>query len=111
MNVFAAPGGFILVARGMYELVGSDAELSAVLVTRSIMCAARRLQRHPQTGVGERRQGSCDERGDATGDAAAIGLAKRYAMNTAPRSYSRHSTATRNIGPMTRHRCTLLAPE
>jgi Zn-dependent protease with chaperone function len=31
VNAFAAPGGFILVTRGMYELVSSDSELAAVL--------------------------------------------------------------------------------
>ena len=31
VNAYAAPGGFILVARGLYELLSSDAELAAVL--------------------------------------------------------------------------------
>jgi hypothetical protein len=31
VNAYAAPGGFILVARGMYELLSSDAEVAAVL--------------------------------------------------------------------------------
>lgn len=30
-NAYAAPGGYILVTRGLYQLVGSDAELAAVL--------------------------------------------------------------------------------
>jgi len=31
VNAFAAPGGFILVTRGLYELLSSDSELAAVL--------------------------------------------------------------------------------
>ena len=31
INAFAAPGGYILVTRGMYELIASDSELAAVL--------------------------------------------------------------------------------
>jgi hypothetical protein len=31
VNAYAAPGGFILVARGLYELLGSDSEVAAVL--------------------------------------------------------------------------------
>jgi uncharacterized protein YgiM (DUF1202 family) len=31
VNAYAAPGGFILVARGLYELLSSDSEIAAVL--------------------------------------------------------------------------------
>jgi Zn-dependent protease with chaperone function len=31
VNAYAAPGGFVLVARGLYELLGSDSEVAAVL--------------------------------------------------------------------------------
>jgi hypothetical protein len=31
VNAYAAPGGFILVARGLYELLSSDSEVAAVL--------------------------------------------------------------------------------
>ncbi len=31
VNAFAAPGGFVLVTRGLYELLSSDSELAAVL--------------------------------------------------------------------------------
>ncbi|MDR7099247.1 Zn-dependent protease with chaperone function [Lysobacter niabensis] len=31
INAFAAPGGYVLVTRGMYELAGSDEELAGVL--------------------------------------------------------------------------------
>lgn len=30
-NAFAAPGGYVMVTRGLYELVGNDAELASVL--------------------------------------------------------------------------------
>ena len=33
---FAAPGGYILLTRGLYELLASDAELAAALATRSV---------------------------------------------------------------------------
>ena len=41
VNAFAAPGGFILVTRGMYELVTSDAELAAVLGHEINHCVER----------------------------------------------------------------------
>lgn len=31
VNAFAAPGGYVLITRGLYELLSSDAELAAVL--------------------------------------------------------------------------------
>jgi predicted Zn-dependent protease len=31
VNAYAAPGGFVLIARGMYELLASDSEVAAVL--------------------------------------------------------------------------------
>lgn len=31
INAFAAPGGYVLVTRGLYEVIGSDAELAAIL--------------------------------------------------------------------------------
>ena len=31
VNAFAAPGGYILITRGMYQLLGDDAEVAAVL--------------------------------------------------------------------------------
>jgi hypothetical protein len=41
INAFAAPGGFILVTRGMYELLGSDAEVAAVLGHEISHCVQR----------------------------------------------------------------------
>src|SRR3546814_4112810 len=31
INAFAAPGGYVMVTRGMYELLANDAEVAAVL--------------------------------------------------------------------------------
>jgi Zn-dependent protease with chaperone function len=41
VNAFAAPGGFILVTRGMYELLASDNELAAVLGHEISHCVQR----------------------------------------------------------------------
>ena len=41
VNAFAAPGGFILVTRGLYELLSSDSELAAVLGHEISHCVQR----------------------------------------------------------------------
>lgn len=41
VNAFAAPGGFVLVTRGLYELLASDAELAAVLGHEITHCVQR----------------------------------------------------------------------
>ena len=41
VNAFAAPGGFILVTRGLYELLASDSELAAVLGHEISHCVQR----------------------------------------------------------------------
>lgn len=41
VNAFAAPGGFVLVTRGLYELLSSDAELAAVLGHEVSHCVQR----------------------------------------------------------------------
>jgi hypothetical protein len=41
VNAFAAPGGYVLLTRGMYELLSSDAELAAVLGHEIGHCVAR----------------------------------------------------------------------
>src|SRR3546814_4416861 len=66
INAFAAPGGYVMVTRGMYELLANDAEVAAVLghetshvvqrdhynvihkqqVTRSGLHAAARSEEH-----------------------------------------------------------------
>lgn len=41
VNAFAAPGGYILVTRGLYELLASDSELAAVLGHEVSHCVQR----------------------------------------------------------------------
>ena len=41
INAFAAPGGYILVTRGMYELLASDSEVAAVLGHEISHCVQR----------------------------------------------------------------------
>jgi len=41
VNAFAAPGGYILVTRGLYELLASDSEVAAVLGHEIGHCVAR----------------------------------------------------------------------
>ena len=41
INAFAAPGGYVLVTRGMYELLSSDAEVAAVLGHEISHCVER----------------------------------------------------------------------
>lgn len=41
VNAFAAPGGYVMVTRGLYEILASDAELAAVLSHEISHCVAR----------------------------------------------------------------------
>ena len=41
VNAFAAPGGYVLITRGLYELLSSDEELAAVLGHEISHCVAR----------------------------------------------------------------------
>ncbi len=41
VNAFAAPGGYILVTRGLYELLSSDSELAAALAHEITHCVQR----------------------------------------------------------------------
>ena len=41
VNAFAAPGGYVLVTRGLYELLSSDAEVAAVLGHEISHCVQR----------------------------------------------------------------------
>jgi hypothetical protein len=41
VNAFAAPGGYVLVTRGLYEIVASDSELAAVLAHEISHCVER----------------------------------------------------------------------
>jgi beta-barrel assembly-enhancing protease len=38
VNAFAAPGGYILITRGLYELLATDSELAAALAVSIISC-------------------------------------------------------------------------
>jgi hypothetical protein len=41
VNAFAAPGGYVLVTRGLYEVLSSDSELAAVLAHEISHCVER----------------------------------------------------------------------
>jgi beta-barrel assembly-enhancing protease len=41
VNAFAAPGGYILITRGLYELLSTDSELAAVLAHEITHCVQR----------------------------------------------------------------------
>jgi Zn-dependent protease with chaperone function len=80
VNAFAAPGGYILIARGMYELIVSDAELAAVLgheINHGVQRDHYNVIRKQQLASAGKDLAIRDIL--VTGDAAAIGLAKRYA--------------------------------
>jgi beta-barrel assembly-enhancing protease len=57
INAFAAPGGYVLVTRGMYELLSSDAEVAAVLGHEISHCVERDhynvIRRQEMTTVGK----------------------------------------------------------
>jgi hypothetical protein len=78
INAFAAPGGYILVTRGLYELLISDEELAAVL-GHEISRTTRSLQCDPQTGTRIGRQDVVlqDIFGSTATNAAAASV-KRY---------------------------------
>jgi beta-barrel assembly-enhancing protease len=79
VNAFAAPGGYILVTRGMYELLTSDAELAAVLGHEINHCVARDhynvIRKQELAGAAKDSAMS----GLPGSDKVAVGLAKRYA--------------------------------
>ena len=61
INAFAAPGGYILITRGLYEILSSDGEVATVLGHEISHCrATRSLQRDPQAGAGDGWQGCRD---------------------------------------------------
>jgi hypothetical protein len=80
VNAFAAPGGYILVTRGIYELTTSDAELAAVLGHEINHCVQRdhynviRKQQFASAG----KDIAMNDVSATAGDTAAIGMAKRY---------------------------------
>ena len=79
VNAFAAPGGYVLVSRGMYELLTSDAELAAVLGHEINHCVERdhyNVIRKQEMASAAKDTAMQDLPGT---DSVAAGLAKRYA--------------------------------
>jgi hypothetical protein len=80
INAFAAPGGFILTTRGLYELLASDAELAGVLGHEINHCVQRDhynvIRKQELATVGK----DLALRDIPTGtDTVAAGFARRYA--------------------------------
>ena len=59
VNAFAAPGGFILITRGLYELLSSDSELAAALGHEITHCVQRDhykvIRKQEMTAAGKER--------------------------------------------------------
>jgi predicted Zn-dependent protease len=80
VNAFAAPGGFILITRGLYELLSSDSELAAALGHEITHCVQRDhykvIRKQEMTAAGKERA----LRDVKTGtDTVAGSYARRYA--------------------------------
>ncbi|HWJ07058.1 MAG TPA: M48 family metalloprotease [Steroidobacteraceae bacterium] len=79
LNAFAAPGGYVLVTRGLYELLASDAELAAVLGHEIGHCVARDhyrvIRKQEMTAAGQ--EAVSREVGSGGGGAAET-YARRY---------------------------------
>jgi Zn-dependent protease with chaperone function len=80
VNAFAAPGGYVLVTRGLYELLSNDAELAAVLGHEIGHCVQRDHYKviYKQEMAATGKQFAMSRTGAATGSAAAD-FARRYA--------------------------------
>jgi hypothetical protein len=79
LNAFAAPGGFVLVTRGLYELLASDAEVAAVLGHEIGHCVRRdhyEVIRKQELASAAKEEALSDVRLPA--DAAAASFAQRY---------------------------------
>lgn len=80
VNAFAAPGGYVLVTRGLYELLSNDSELAAVLGHEIGHCVQRDhynvIYKQEMAATGQ--QFAMSSTGAATGSAAAD-FARRYA--------------------------------
>ena len=80
VNAFAAPGGYILVTRGLYELLASDSELAAVLAHEIGHCVQRdhyNVIRKQEMATAGKDLALRDI--DAGNDSAAGSYARRYA--------------------------------
>jgi predicted Zn-dependent protease len=80
INAFAAPGGYVLVTRGLYELLSNDAELAAVLGHEIGHCVQRDHYNviYKQEMASTGKQLAMRETGASSGSAAAD-FARRYA--------------------------------
>ena len=80
VNAFAAPGGFILVTRGLYELLASDSEVAAVLGHEISHCVQRDhykvIHKQDLATVGKDQ---AVQHVTAGNDSVAGGYARRYA--------------------------------
>jgi predicted Zn-dependent protease len=79
VNAFAAPGGYVLVTRGMYELLSNDGELAAVLGHEIGHCVQRDHYNviYKQELASTGKQLAMNKVGPASGNAAAD-FARRY---------------------------------
>jgi len=80
VNAFAAPGGYVLVTRGMYELLSNDGELAAVLGHEVGHCVQRDHYNviYKQEMAATGKQFAMSRTGLTTGSEAAD-FARRYA--------------------------------
>lgn len=79
VNAFAAPGGYVLVTRGLYELLSNDGELAAVLGHEIGHCVQRDHYNviYKQELAATGKQLAMDKVGPGSGNAAAD-FARRY---------------------------------
>jgi predicted Zn-dependent protease len=80
INAFAAPGGYVLVTRGLYELLSNEAELAAVLGHEIGHCVQRDHYNviHKQEMAATGKDLALREAGGSTGNRA-TDFARRYA--------------------------------
>lgn len=75
VNAFAAPGGFVLLTRGIYELLGSDAELAAVLGHEIGHCVQRDhytvIRKQQLASLGKEELSNRVQTGSSTAEVAA----------------------------------------
>jgi hypothetical protein len=80
INAFAAPGGFILVTRGLYELLSSDSEVAAVLSHEISHCVqSDHYNVIRQQGMATYGKNLALQDLNASVDSLAAGYAQRYA--------------------------------
>ena len=81
VNAFAAPGGYILVTRGLYELLSSDSELAAALGHEISHCVQRDhynvIRKQEMADAGKERR--AERQPTPATDSLAGSYARRYA--------------------------------